>query len=544
MSQQTGDQQKTADQSGPASSANAGSANTSRPLLSPRPPLSEEVLINVGPGETRVAIIEGGKPVDLIFERTMDDEKRVCTGRAGHSLIGNIFFGRVQRVLPGMQAAFVDVGLDRAGFLGAREARCLCELTGLDEGTTPPISTCVHEGQSILVQAVKDPMGEKGARLSANVTLPGRLLVLVPNQSGVALSRRIEDEDERERLDELVGRMVRKFEACGVTGEPAGFIVRTAAIDASEEEIAEDARRLAEDWARVREIQSRAAPPSIVFYDLDPVARTLRDCAGAQTKRILIDNAAAFAEAKRYCERAMPEMLDRLHLFNEPGALFVEYDIDAEIDAALDPRVELPSGGWLTIETTEALTAIDINSGKYTAATGLEETSARINVEAASVLAHQLRLRGTGGLIVIDFIHMNDPANKQKVIDALEEGFAGDRVPLQILPMSEFGLVEMTRKRVREPLEKLLTEPIITYGRVRQKTSATIANEILRAIEREARRAPGKPLSVRAAPAVVKWLLNQGAGLTDRLRTQIAGEIELTPESSYEHERFDVCTRS
>ena len=506
--------------------------------------MPEEVLINVGPGETRVAVVENGRPVELVFERMLDDELKCRTGRAGHSILGNIFLGRVQRVLPGMQAAFVDIGLERAGFLGAREARCLCDLVAPDEVDLPPISACVQEGQKILVQAVKDPIGDKGARLSANVTLPGRLLVLVPNQSGVALSRRIEDEEERARLTGLVERMAERLAACGVTGEPVGYIVRTAAIGASETEIAEDAERLAQDWVAVRATEAKSDPPVTLFHDLDPVSRTLRDNVGIETTRVLIDDPQAFAEARRYCQRAMPDMTDRISLFNGPESLFSLYDIDGEIDAALEPRADLPSGGWITIETTEALTAIDVNSGKYTSATGLEETSVRINLEAAETIVHQLRLRGTGGLVVIDFIHMNDPANIEKVTTALEEGFARDRVPTQILPMSEFGLVELTRKRVREPLDKLLTEPIVVYGRPRQKTCATVANEILRRIQREAREAPGQPICARAAPDVIKWLLGDGAHLIACLRQRISRDIQLTPMPSFERERYDVGFRS
>lgn len=502
--------------------------------------MSEEVLINVGPGETRVAIVEDGRPVELFLERTMEDDIKQKTGRAGHSLIGNIFLGRVQRVLPGMQAAFVEVGLERAGFLGAREARCLCELTGLDEGVLPPISACVHEGQAILVQAVKDPIGDKGARLSANVTIPGRLLVLVPNQSGVALSRRIEDENERARLTALVEQMVERFNPMGVTGEPAGFIVRTAAIGATAEDIAADARQLAEEWRKVREAEKRSTPPSVVFHDLDPVSKTLRDCVSAQTTRVLIDDADAFGEAQRYCRRAMPEMLDRIQLFNGPGDLFSLYDIDGEIEAALEPRAELPSGGWITIETTEALTAIDVNSGRYTAATGLEETSAKINLEAVKEIVYQLRLRGTGGLIVIDFIHMNDPVNIQKVLDALNEGFAKDRVPTQISGMSEFGLVEMTRKRVREPLDKLLTEPTHMHGPPRRKTCATVANELLRKIVRESRAAPGSPLVARAAAEVVDWLERGNPYLVERMRRRVMAPVNLVGDVAFPRERIDV----
>ncbi|HEY4343547.1 MAG TPA: Rne/Rng family ribonuclease [Parvibaculum sp.] len=502
--------------------------------------MSEEVLINVGPGETRVAVVENGRPVELILERSTEDDLKAKTGRAGHSLLGNIFLGRVQRVLPGMQAAFVEIGLERAGFLGAREARCLCELTHLDEHILPPISACVTEGQTILVQAVKDPIGDKGARLSANVTIPGRLLVLVPNQSGVALSRRIEDEAERERLTALVEEMIARFGSMGVTGEPAGFIVRTAAIGATVEDIAADARELAEEWRKVREIQKRSNPPAVVFHDLDPVSKTLRDYVSTDTSRVLIDDADAFGEAQRYARRAMPELVDRIQLFNGPGALFSLYDIDGEIEAALEPRVELKSGGWITIETTEALTAIDVNSGRYTASTGLEDTSVSINLEAVAEVVYQLRLRGTGGLIVIDFIHMNDPDNIARVIDALNVGFAHDRVPTQISGMSEFGLVEMTRKRVREPLNKLLTEPAYPTGRPRRKTCATVANDLLRKVVSEAQAAPGRAITARAAPDVVDWLERGNTYLLDRLKMRVAGDLKLVAEPAFPRDRIDV----
>ena len=503
--------------------------------------MSEELLINIGLDETRVALIEDGRLVELLLDRTADDGNGSGTGRGGHSILGNIYLGRVQRVLPGMQAAFVEIGLERAGFLGAREARCLCELTGLAEGAVPPISACVQEGQEILVQAVKDPIGEKGTRLSANVTIPGRLLVLVPNQSGVALSRRIEDEEERARLTALVECMVERFEALGVNGDPAGYIVRTAAMHASEAEIAEDARRLAADWATVRASRSQSKPPALIFQDLGPVSRALRDYTGSETDRVLIDQVEAYAEARRYCERAMPEMIDRIQLFNGPDPLFSLFDVEGEIEAALEPRVELPAGGWITIETTEALTAIDVNSGKYTAATGLEETSFRINMEAAHAIVHQLRLRGTGGQIVIDFIHMNDPANIERVLETLAIGFAKDRVPTQIASMSEFGLVEMTRKRVREPLDKLLTEPAYPYGRPRRKTCSTMGNEILRRIEQEARRKPGRAIQVRAAPNVIAWLEKRCDELQPKLGARGIDRVCWQADTAYSRERYDVA---
>lgn len=500
--------------------------------------MSEEVLINVGLGETRIAVVEDGVPTDLVLERTSEEDLTAKTGRAGHSLLGNIFLGRVQRVLPGMQAAFVDIGLERAGFLGAREAKCLCELMAKDEETLPPISQCVHEGQAILVQAVKDPIADKGARLSANVTLAGRQLVMVPNQSGVALSRRIENEEDRARLTTMVEGIIEKLGTHGVTGAPAGYIVRTAALEATESELIEDARRLAAQWEKVREVQKLTKPPAVVYHDLDPVAKTMRDYAGLDTKRVIIDDLDAYNEAKAYCAATMPAMLDRIHLHNGPGALFDMYDIDGEIERALETRVELPSGGWIIIENTEALTAVDVNSGRFTAATGLEETSVKTNLEAAHMLVKQLRLRGTGGLIVIDFIHMNEPENNQKIVDALNEGFESDRVPTQISGMSEFGLIEMTRKRVREPLDKLLTEVANPGTPVRIKTRGTVANELMRAVEKEA--CAGRPLVVRASPDVEHWFRARNAFLLERIRQRLPVRVVLEADPSLTRERFTI----
>jgi ribonuclease G len=327
--------------------------------------MANEVLINVGPGETRVAVLNDGRLEEFHIERTAGLPEG--EGRAGHSVLGNIVLGRVQRVLPAMQAAFVDIGLDRAGFLGAKEARCLADLPGFQE-TLPEIGDCVREGEAILTQIIKDPIGEKGARLSANVTIPGRLLVLVPNQHGVAMSRRIEDEAERERLAAIVG----SFEGQPGLQKGAGYIVRTVAIGAGEAELREDAERLALAWADLEAKKKAVRPPATIYCDLDPVARSLRECVGVETDRVLIDDGAALREAQAYAREAMPEMLEKLELFRGVD-LFEEFGVEAEIEALLRPRVPLSSGGWITIETTEALTAIDVNSGSFTASSVLRK---------------------------------------------------------------------------------------------------------------------------------------------------------------------------
>ena len=500
-------------------------------------PRTEEVLINVGIAETRVALMRGGKIEELILERLPEREE----GRAGHSIIGNIYLGQVQRVLPGMQAAFVEVGLERAGFLGAREAACLAELATMRGDSPPPISACVREGETILVQAVKDPIGDKGARLSANVTLPGRLLVLVPYQQGVAMSRRVQEDEERDRLQILVEEITKRVAAEDPVAANAGYIVRTAAIGMSARDIEDDIRRLTSEWRAILDCQKRATPPAIVYADLDPVTRSLRDHVKGDTRRVLIDEPQAFARAKDYCGLTMPEMAERLELFNGPGELFEAFGVEEDIEAMLEPRVSLPSGGWITIETTEALTAVDINSGSFTAATGLEETSVRTNMEAVDVIARQLRLRGIGGLIIIDFIHMGEAANIEKVLGRLAQNFERDPVPTQMTGMSEFGVVQITRKRVREPLGRLLSENCnACTGKGRMKSRATVANEVLRRLERVAAENPGQILYVHANPAVVGWLEARRQSIMARADVRIRAAVKLRVNEQFPTDRYEI----
>jgi ribonuclease G len=506
--------------------------------------MPKDVLINAGAGEIRVAVVEDERLQDLMLERTIgldDGPRRKSDGRAGHSLIGNIILGRVQRVLPGMQAAFVDVGLDRAGFLGAREARCLADLPGYDEERMPKINECVHEGEEILVQVVKDPIGDKGARLSANVTIPGRLAVLVPNTPGVALSRRIEEEGERERMLELGERMIAEGGDKLVPG--AGYILRTAAIDSSLADLKEDAERLAEAWRPVLAKRQSVKAPATLYHDLDPVERTMRDIVRNTTAKVIIDDPAAAEAAKAYCRRAMPEAEDKIELFKGPGALFDAYNIEEEIARLTVPKVPLPSGGWITVEGTEALTAVDVNSGSFTASTGLEETSLMVNLEAADEIGRQVRLRGIGGLIVVDFIHLSEPANIERVLDTLAESLSKDHTPTQISPMSEFGLVEITRKRIRDPLVKLMSECCRSCsGHGRKRTREAVALEIIRSVERSAIAAPGRPVSVRASVEVVRWLDDHGEEVRAALARRGAARITFEVSDAYAREGFDVST--
>jgi len=504
--------------------------------------MQKDVLINAGAGEIRVAVVEDGRLQDLMLERTIgleDGPRKKSDGRHGHSLIGNIILGRVQRVLPGMQAAFVDVGLERAGFLGAREARCLADLPGYDEERTPKIGECVHEGQEILVQVVKDPIGEKGARLSANITIPGRLAVLVPNTPGVALSRRIEEEGERKRMLALGEQMIAEGGDRLVPG--AGYILRTAASDSTLADLKEDAERLAEAWRPVLTKRQSAKAPAMLYHDLDPVERTLRDMVRSYTTRVVIDDPVAVEAARAYCRRAMPEAESKIELFKGPGSLFDAYDIEDEIARLTVPKVPLPSGGWITIEGTEALTAVDVNSGSFTASTGLEETSYHVNLEAADEIGRQVRLRGIGGLIVVDFIHLSDAKNIEKVLDTLADSLSLDHTPTQISPMSEFGLVEITRKRIRDPLVKLMSECCRSCsGHGRKRTRESVALEVLRSVERTATAAPGKPIVVRASAEVVKWLDDHGEEVRGALARRGAARVAFEANDAFAREGFDV----
>ncbi len=492
-------------------------------------------------GSIRERVARWGGVLDQLWlERTIGAEdvaKR--SGNGGRrNLVGDIILGRVQRVLPAMQAAFVNIGLDRAGFLAAREARPRTAIFRDDPYTEEDrklqIGDFVREGDEILVQVVKDPIGDKGARLSANITIAGRLLILVANSPGVALSRRIEDEAERVRLTSIVERLT--GDKSVATAHGAGFIVRTAAVGIGEEELKEDALRLSETWLHIAAKRKSSTPPAMLYSDLGPIERALRDEVDGTIGRIIIDDREGVETARDYAMRSMPSMSGRIEFYDGREPLFEHFGIEDEIEALSSPRIALPSGGWITIEATEALTAIDVNSGSYIDAVGLEETSLKVNLEAADAIGRQLRLRGIGGLIVIDFIHLSEPVNVARLLDALKAGCAKGRVPSQILGMSEFGLVEMTRKRIRDPLAKRITEYCRRCdGHGRRKTVETVAVEVLRRVERAAAAAPGKLVTVRAAPVMVRWF----EAHNDEIRSSLShrGVAQLRFEATAEQRR-------
>lgn len=494
--------------------------------------MTAEILINAGAGEIRIAHLCHGRLEELSFERIIGSEEGTLRC---HSHIGDVILGRVQRVLPGMQAAFVEIGMERAGFLGLREAKALSRKPGEDVA----ISDCVHEGDALLVQIIKDPINDKGARLTAGITLPGRLLVMTPEQDGIAISRRIEDEAQRGALMSLGERLL--AEAGDQLEARTGFIFRTAAQDASLDELMQDALALAEVWRCIQDRRKSARPPVTLYRDLGPIERAMRDVVRGDIARVLIDDAGAAEVARAYCRKVMPDAEARIELVGR--GLFDRYGLEEEIARLSQPRVALPSGGWITIETTEALTAVDVNSGSFVQSGGLEETSLTVNLEAAAEIGRQIRLRGIGGLIVVDFIHLAESGHAARVLAALENSLGFDRTPVQVSPMTEFGIVAITRKRLREPLAKRTSMSCSACsGTGRGASPDGTALEILRQVEREAAANPGAELVVTAAPDVVDWLTRHGEEVGQALLRRGAGRVRFEAGES-RRGGFDVACR-
>jgi ribonuclease G len=481
----------------------------------------DEILINIGLTETRVALVEGGRLVELGVYRDGHD-----------TMVGDVYLGRVDKVVPGMQAAFVDLGLNRAGFLAAADAAVL----GADPLVTPSIEQVVRDGDSVLVQVSKDPIGDKGPKVTADVTFAGRALVYTPLSPTLAVSRRIADLNERERLLALAG---------GLREDTDGFILRTVAAGAEADVLVAEAAGLRQLWreleSRIAEARTKGKRPCRLHRDLEPVIRALRDHGGLGVGSIRIDDGEALTQARTYIGRCSPLLAGRLAWHRGPGPLFARHNIEAQIEAALRPRVRLPSGGEITIQATEGLTAIDVDSGSYVSGRDQGETCRVINLEAAAEIARQLRLRAIGGLIVIDFIHMNDPATIADVQAAFAQALADDPAPIRVAGMSELGLVEMTRRRVREPLAHLLTECCPTCdGDGRVPTFATALAELLRAIEREAAWVVG-PLMVRAAPELTNALDPDRRRLLER---RVGRAVEWRAEADWPRGRWDVTVAS
>jgi ribonuclease G len=484
--------------------------------------MSTEILVNIGPQETRVALVESGAAQEIHVQRA-----------SLHGLTGNIYQGRVQRVLPGMQAAFVEIGLARTAFLHAAD---MLPPGARSESALPPtISQLLHEGQNVLVQVLKDPMGSKGARLTTLLSVPSRYLVLLPFEPHVGVSARIEDEAERERLKQVLDRVQQAL------APDFGVIARTAAENADEAALTTDLNFLLRLWRAISE-QARSAPPgTLVHGDLPLSMRILRDLLGTDVERVRIDNAAEYRRVQQFAQVFVPQAASKITLYEGAAPIFDLYGVEDDIHRALQRKVELKSGGSLVIDQTEAMTTIDVNTGAYIGHRNLEETVLKTNLEAAQAIARQLRLRNLGGIILLDFIDMKSEDHRAQVMRQLEKALASDHARTQVYPFSPLGLVEMTRKRTRESLGHILCEPCpVCEGRGTLKTVETVCHEIAREVQRAARQFEAKGFLVLAAGPVIQRLLDdQALGLAD-LEAQLNRPIRLQAEASYPQESFDV----
>ncbi len=481
--------------------------------------MTEEILINVTPQETRVAVAGSGVVQELLIERA-----------ASRGLVGNIYMGRVARVLPGMQSAFVEVGLERAAFLHVAD---IWEHKKPD-GEAKPIEQILAEGQPLLVQVAKDPIGSKGARLSTQISVAGRLLVYLPHDPHIGISQKIEDESGRaalrERLRELAG-----------AEEKGGFIVRTLAEAATEEELRADLAYLRQIWAAIRGRSLGAAPPQLIYQDLSLAQRVLRDMVSAATSRVLVDSRETWQKLAAFAGQYMPQVRGRIEHYAGERPLFELYDVETEIERALSRRVELKSGGTLVIDQTEAMTTIDVNTGGFVGSRNFDDTVFKTNLEAAQAIARQLRLRNLGGIIVVDFIDMQSEEHRAAVLEEFRRALARDRTRMTVNGFTALGLVEMTRKRTRESLAHVLCEPCPTCdGRGAVKTAHTVCYEILREILREARAFHAREFRVVASQPVIDLFLEEQSPALAMLSDFIGKPISTHVESSYTQEQFDI----
>ncbi len=484
--------------------------------------MSHEILINVTPQETRVAMLEQGVVQELHMERA-----------SARGLVGNICLGRVARVLPGMQSAFVEIGLERAAFLHIADI-WEHRQNGHGSGDSRPIEKILHEGQSLLVQVIKDPIGTKGARLSTQVSLAGRLLVYLPQDSHIGISQRIEDEAERESLRG-------KLQLLLPDGHTGGFIIRTMAETASEREMQSDIEYLTKLWNDLNGRARDVPAPALLYQDLNLAQRVLRDMANEETSRIVVDSRETFTRMLEFAREYTPALCDRITHHAGERPLFDLNRVEDEIEKALARRVDLKSGGYLIVDQTEAMTTIDVNTGGFVGGRNFDDTIFKTNLEAAQVIARQLRLRNLGGIIVIDFIDMENADHRNAVLAELNRALDRDRTRLTVNGFTQLGLVEMTRKRTRESLAHVLCETCPTcHGRGELKTAQTICYEILREILREAKQFNAREFRILAAQPVIDLFLDEESQSLAQLGDFIGKPISLQVESIYTQEQYDI----
>ncbi len=488
--------------------------------------MSEEILINVTPVETRVAVVENGMLQEVYIERSQ---------RRG--IVGNMYKGKVVRVLPGMEAAFVDIGLERAAFIHASD---IVQPNSEEAQRPSDITSLLHEGQSIVVQVTKDPIGTKGARLTTQLSVPSRYLVYMPNNDHIGISQRIEDEEERGRLRAVLQHCMSEESGTEEDAEN-GFIVRTAAEGAGEDELRADVKFLQRLWISL-EAKIKSAPvPSAIYEDLPLYIRTLRDLVRPATEKIRIDSRESFQKSLNFIEEFVSEICSKMEYYPGERPIFDLYSVEDELQKALSRKVQLKSGGYVIIDQTEAMTTIDINTGAFVGHRNLEETIFKTNLEAARAIARQLRLRNLGGIIIIDFIDMEDDEHKRQVLRMLEKMLERDHAKTKISCVSELGLVEMTRKRTTESLGQLLCEPCPACdGRGTVKTTQTVCYEIFREILRINRTYDAQNYLVLASQTVVDELLDEQSDNVADLESFIGKRVRFQVEVMYNQEQFDV----
>jgi ribonuclease G len=518
--------------------------------------MSAELIINSSLHETRVALVENGQVAELHVERSSD-----------RGIGGSIYKGRVVRVLPGMQAAFVDIDLEKAAFLyvndvyhpmGDIEQLLLnsCEVDGDEEKSEEveedveqdelkevldlqrgysnvPIEDRLQEGQEILVQVAKEPIGHKGARITTHITLPGRHLVFMPTMDHVGVSRRIENEKERKRLRDLM---------CEIKPLHCGFIVRTVAEGAEPEKLQAEVDFLLKLWQTIQRRSEHASVPSLVYQELDVTLRAVRDLFTKEVDRLVIDSEAEYRKILNFIETFMPALESAVELYEGEEPIFDAYNIEMEVQRALSKKIWLKSGGYIVIEATEALTAVDVNTGRYVGKRNLEETILKTNLEAVKEIAYQLRLRNIGGIIIIDFIDMEKESNREKVCNALKEAMRKDKSKTNILHMSDLGLIEMTRKRTRESVGQVLCEPCFyCEGEGYLKSKQTVCYEILRDLERDRRDLFGLNIMVMAHPEVASLFCDEERAPLERMEERLHARIVVKGEPNLHLEQYEIA---
>jgi ribonuclease G len=481
----------------------------------------EDILINITPQETRVAVLLAGVVQELHVERSTT-----------RGLVGNIYLGRVARVLPGMQSAFIDIGLERAAFLHVAD---IWEFRQFTQEKPPPIERLIHEGDTVLVQVVKDPIGTKGARLSTQVSLAGRMLVYLPQDPHIGISQRIEDESERAQLREMLQRLV-------PAGEKGGYIIRTSAEDATEQDLGNDLQYLGALWGRIVERRATSTSPALLYQELSLAQRILRDVATEETTTIQVDSRENFQKLQLFARQFVPRVEPKLVHYTGERPLFDLYSIDAEIEKALGRRVELKSGGYLIIDQTEAMTTVDVNTGGYVGTRNFDDTIFKTNLEAAQAIARQLRLRNLGGIIIVDFIDMMNGEHQEAVLSEFKKALSRERTRMTVSGFTQLGLVEMTRKRTRESLAHILCEPCpMCQGRGEVKTARTVCYEILRELLRESRLFDEtREFRILAAQKVIDLFLEEESQSLAMLSDFIGKPVSMQVETLYSQEQYDI----